>query len=76
MSFKIIINDAKTHFDNFASSQKVRYAEKGYTIYREDNVVLKTGRYSDEVKKSYELNGNKPFTLTRSQIVNCVWITK
>ena len=76
MSFKAIINDAKSHFDNFTSSQKVRYTEKGYTIYREDNVVLKTGRYCDEVKKAYELNGNKHFTLTRSQIVNCVWITK
>ena len=76
MAFMLIINEAKRVFGLFEYSNKIRFEEKGYTIYNRDNLVLKFCKYSQELAESFRLNGNKSFSLTRQQITGCFWIEK
>lgn len=76
MAFMLIINEAKRVFDLYETSNKIRFDEKGYTIYSRDNLVLKFCKFSLELAESFRLNGNKAFSLTRQQITGCFWVTK
>ena len=76
MAFMQIINEAKQVFLHFKYSNKIRFDKEGYTVYYQDNLVLKFCKYSPELAEAYRLNGSRAFSLTRAQVTGCFWITK
>lgn len=76
MAFMQIINEAKQVFSRFDTSNKIRFDEKGYTVYYQDNLVLKFCKFSPELAEAYRLNGSRAFSLTRAQVSGCFWNTK
>jgi len=76
MAFMQIINETKQIFSHFDTANKIRFDEKGYTVYCQDNLVLKFCKYSPELAEAYRLNGSLAFSLTRAQVTGCFWNTK
>jgi len=76
MAFMQIINEAKQIFSRFDTANKIRFDEKGYTVYYQENLVLKFCKYSPELAEAYRLNGSRAFSLTRAQVTGCFWNTK
>ena len=76
VAFMLIVNEARRIFENYDTATKIRFAEKGYTVYYKEDLVLKFARFTPELLTAYEQNGNRPFTLTRAQVTGCFWNTK
>lgn len=76
MAFMQIINEAKQIFSRFDTSNTIRFDEKGYTVYCQDDLILKFCKYSPELAEVYRLNGSRAFSLTRAQVTGCFWFTK
>lgn len=76
MAFMQIINEAKDVFSRFEYANKIRFDEKGYTVYYQENLVLKFCKYAPELAEAYRVNGSRAFSLTRAQVTGCFWNTK
>ena len=76
MAFMQMINEAKQTFSRFDTANKIRFDEKGYAVYCQENLVLKFCKYLPELAEAYRLNGSRAFSLTRAQVTDCFWNTK